>query len=447
MQKYVPNPRPELQSRYLRNYYAQMNEGSGDFEKFHLARTYQRDWRSICSSSSPSPFAALMVASLVCVIGSVIIAGLMHCNNQPAETKKVAVAESTSHEAARRRSSKNDKRRHHTSRTGSHAYAIAHHFSDEVGEGRVNINQIASAASNSKPDDFQSAATSNSNQVESVGQVAASVVPSAASDTATEVVASTTAQTRAPILLNADSSTRDSQKISSIPSSPAGQMKVKRSNEKDSLAPQSILVDQLNHRIMTGKTFIKYSADATINVDRNGIISMKYGDIVVDTQTPLLLKLGTDRMLVKNKCTALISIRDGAIKVRNLQENHAFSADVFISKRRFGICAGEELVATADFDSLQSTANEDHVKRRNVRTFELKDGTQIMCAEFSPINVIKQNPVLKSLAFSEDKTESKVFGRVMKMAACLAVVTRSHGDYAPIAGAQTQQVAFSNANQ
>jgi hypothetical protein len=218
-------------------------------------------------------------------------------------------------------------------------------------------------------------------------------------------------------------------------------------NKSKSVESSNLIIDKANQRVIIGKSFFKYSPDAELYVGKDGIFVLRHGDLVADAAQAMLIKVGSSRVLMKPKTTLLISNRDGALKVRNMQESRAFSAHVFVNKRRFALCAGEELVSSANFDNLQNTASADCVKRRQVKTYELADGTNVMCAEFAPITVLKNNALLKAMAHSADKDEAKVFGKVMKMAACIATVMRAHGEYAPIAAPEPSgNLAYSGGN-
>jgi len=146
------------------------------------------------------------------------------------------------------------------------------------------------------------------------------------------------------------------------------------------------------------------------------------------------------RILLRNHATVLVSLKDGTIKIRNLQENKAYSVQVFLGHQTFQLYAGQELVASSSFDKLSQSASSDGLQRRRMNTLELSDGTNVMRCEFSPVTLIKSTPVLKSLVSSNFKPESRAFEKVLKMAACLSIVTESHGNFAPVT-AQTQQIA------
>ncbi len=210
------------------------------------------------------------------------------------------------------------------------------------------------------------------------------------------------------------------------------------------LQSAEVTVDKTNRRISIGKTVIKCSTDSKVYLSNGGAICLLHGDTLVDAKNPLLVKVGSDFVLVRKDATALISVRDGALKVRNLQEQHAFSTELAINNRPFNICAGEEIVAANDFDSLQTTLSNDGVTRRQIQTYELSDGTNVMRGEFAPITVIKHSEMLKAMSKSSDQIDSKLFNKMMKMAACLAVVTGGHGSYASVSAEPgNQQMAFS----
>ena len=203
----------------------------------------------------------------------------------------------------------------------------------------------------------------------------------------------------------------------------------------------ALVFNQQEHRIIGPNLLIKCSDNASLRVEKNGLLVLREGDIVVDTKKPFLIKAGSSRVLLKNSSTILVSVNDGNVKVRNLQEQHACSTQVFFGLRRFELRAGEELVSARSFDQLGALASSDGVKRRQIHTFDLDDGTNILCDEFSAVNVIKKTPVLKSLISSSNRYDEKAYGKVMKMAACLAIVTAGHGQYTSVTPVQNAAIA------
>ncbi len=204
------------------------------------------------------------------------------------------------------------------------------------------------------------------------------------------------------------------------------------------IRPQDgIIANAETQEVLMKNAYIKYSADASLDADKQGIISLNTGDLIIDTYKPLLVKVAGERVLIKAKTTLLMSLRDGVVKIRNLQESHRHSIHVFAGQKRFAVCAGEEFVAARDYPTLQATASGDFVQRRRIKTFELGDGTNIMCSEYALVSLVKTNYLLGLMAYSRITDDRKLFGKVVKMAACLQIATRNHGPYALIAHASS----------
>jgi len=59
----------------------------------------------------------------------------------------------------------------------------------------------------------------------------------------------------------------------------------------------------------------------------------------------------------------------------------------------------------------------------------LPGGGVVSRCEASLTTVIAGNALLRSLTYSQDKTERMISGKLIKMAACIMLTTQGHGNY------------------
>jgi hypothetical protein len=88
---------------------------------------------------------------------------------------------------------------------------------------------------------------------------------------------------------------------------------------------------------------------------------------------------------------------------------------------------GEEVVVGDD--SVKQWMVKDTVDRRRVRLLALPENTYIAKSEASPFSIFNSSSMLCSIYDSKETMDKTIVEKIVKMAACLTVVTAKNGSY------------------
>jgi hypothetical protein len=100
-----------------------------------------------------------------------------------------------------------------------------------------------------------------------------------------------------------------------------------------------------------------------------------------------------------------------------------------VGTQKIEVCAGQESVVSRDQAALNAVFKHDSVGRRRVRILD-SEGNKISTAEISIISLMTSSPVLSKIALTKDDQNLALTRKMLKMAACIQLVTASHGTYA-----------------
>lgn len=210
--------------------------------------------------------------------------------------------------------------------------------------------------------------------------------------------------------------------------SPAPQMNAPSSVAESKIASASLpsfAAPQVN--VIPSNTVIKTNATGSLRAvgfGGNGIVVNSGEALLCSADGDRIIDLGSATVTLPSKAVALVE-REGTLsKVRVLVD----SATVKVGKRSIELDAGQELVIAADEDQLLSGTINDGIGRRFTRQLTV-DGNEVLYGDFSIMSLIPRSEVLSAMRFSHNRQERAMFERVMKMTACLYVVTAKHGQY------------------
>lgn len=173
--------------------------------------------------------------------------------------------------------------------------------------------------------------------------------------------------------------------------------------------------------------FVKYSDDAIVKCAGDSQISFANGDIFVSAAKDTLVAAGDAKVVIAESGIVSLIKRAGVLSIRNLCENHQGCVGVEVGGRLFPVRAGEEVLVSKSFDELAHSAKLDAVHRRNLATAEVPDGHVVMTCEYDVPSLFQNSVVLRQVAHSNNAIERSLFGKVLKMTACLQVVAGTDG--------------------
>lgn len=190
--------------------------------------------------------------------------------------------------------------------------------------------------------------------------------------------------------------------------------------------------------VTTHKGVVKYLNGADVVVEQIGPIVLNRGEIFVAADRPARVDAGNLRVVLKEGSMALISRTGDLLRVYNICENSFKSITVQSERRSVAVNAGVEAVVAHDHETIMAILAGDPVARRQVRAVELSGGDLVVqTSEFSIPSLMKSNSMLRQMVKSAKGVDIALTDRIVKMTACLTVVTGGHGQYRRIAGENT----------
>jgi hypothetical protein len=179
--------------------------------------------------------------------------------------------------------------------------------------------------------------------------------------------------------------------------------------------------------ISTGTATLMHNG-AEFNLAGNKLV-LKRGEVLVNAVKTTLLNVSGSTVIIEAGAMALISRDNLLTKVRNVWESRAGSVRHIVGTQKIEVCAGQESVVSRDQAALNAVFKHDSVGRRRVRILD-SEGNKISTAEISIISLMTSSPVLSKIALTKDDQNLALTRKMLKMAACIQLVTASHGTYA-----------------
>ena len=125
--------------------------------------------------------------------------------------------------------------------------------------------------------------------------------------------------------------------------------------------------------------------------------------------------------------SALIAKRGHVSKINVLSDSHRAAVAVNVNgAHKVVLTAGQTVTIGSDKDA--AFARLGMIARRRVQQTDLQNVSILVCEE-SPLSVIENSGTLTQLLKSSAKSDRQISNNILKMAACLTVVTAQHGLY------------------
>lgn len=127
--------------------------------------------------------------------------------------------------------------------------------------------------------------------------------------------------------------------------------------------------------------------------------------------------------------------RDGdVVKIRNLYDTHSKSLKVVVAHSSMHVSVGNELIVGPHPHALLLSVKSDGIGRRSVRDLQLPEGHTLMRSEISMTSFLQNSPLFSKLIQSDDVLDAAIMEKLMKMAACVSLVSGPHGAYSQVSG-------------
>ncbi len=193
-------------------------------------------------------------------------------------------------------------------------------------------------------------------------------------------------------------------------------------------------IDSLHNLKFAGGNLI-YNNSSTVAIDPSqSKLTLINGEILVNPAKDVIVAANNKEITVKANTIALISCKDKNTIVRNLCDNSKHGVIINHNStdgnaKLFDLNYGTEAIITDAKTNVQDILHNEAVGRRNIKLKYLTHNQMLIHSEVSMVNLFAQSPVLEMLFEAEGHDAKTIRDRIIKMAACLQVVTTSHGFY------------------
>lgn len=175
---------------------------------------------------------------------------------------------------------------------------------------------------------------------------------------------------------------------------------------------------------------IRYTGKSSVGMEASGVLNFTEGEIMVTANQRTLVKAGPALIHFAPGAVAVMSLRNGMLKVRNVYEKGGTGVKACLPGRKcIGLQAGQEIILGPKGLSLSKGLSDEPVGRRRVTSLDLPSGHTFICSEISLSSFMQNSPILSQVMRSGNPADRAVAEKIMKMAVCLSVVTSSHGNY------------------
>lgn len=146
--------------------------------------------------------------------------------------------------------------------------------------------------------------------------------------------------------------------------------------------------------------------------------TLSQGELIVSARRHVLVNAGKHKVSVKPGACVVIKSNGSGLEVFNVYEGHWASVKVSINGKDFLVGSGQKLLHGQESDVA--------VRNETVHRAEDRD---VRIGEFPLVSLMAKSELLPRLMRSKLKEDKQLAARLFKMAACLSVVTGSHGAY------------------
>lgn len=167
-----------------------------------------------------------------------------------------------------------------------------------------------------------------------------------------------------------------------------------------------------------------------------GAITLQSGNTLIGCQKPTCVRVHRHSLMLNTGAVALLTKKDDLTIVRLLCEDRSGSAYLIVGKKRIQLLPGEEISLADSVATIAKQISSDSVARRKIHLYALSSGGFMNMCEFLPSSIMVKDDVLRTVLRSYELSDKALSGKLQKMAACLTVVTRSHGQFTRFRGAE-----------
>jgi hypothetical protein len=187
------------------------------------------------------------------------------------------------------------------------------------------------------------------------------------------------------------------------------------------------------HRMYCKTAQVKFTQSASIAIENDSALNIKFGDVLVNTTAPTTITAGRYSIKLAAGTVAMISNRQEHVVVRDLYESKGGSIIVITPEQKtLAAQVGQEIIVGRAGLSYTKVLGEDAVGRRRMRHIDMGRLSNAVISEVSLVSLLQNTDVLSQLMRSDAADDKALINKVEKMAVVLQFATGSHGNYSMV---------------
>jgi hypothetical protein len=203
--------------------------------------------------------------------------------------------------------------------------------------------------------------------------------------------------------------------------------------------PPPITTPRKLQTVVTKRGAFKYLSSSDVSVDNFGRVALKHGELLVNAEENIRINAGSIEVYVSKGAIAVVRFAHDVVSVLNMKEMWKHDVNVVMNGRSMKCSAGHELLIGSSVESVTRAMTEDHLQRRASQVSEFDSGrAAISKSEFSLTGAMNDSPLLRMIYRSTDTSDKKIADAIIKMNACVTLVTGGRGAYNKSPGTGTE---------
>lgn len=164
-------------------------------------------------------------------------------------------------------------------------------------------------------------------------------------------------------------------------------------------------------------------------IESGGAIRLNRGELILQTTKPGVVQAGRYTVHADKGVVALISFDNDVLVVRNLCEQSPQNLKVVDGSHEIFVPVGGELRLSSSEKQVSQSIIQDGGPRRHVEVGRAAAGSFAALSEVPFPSLVRSSRLLNVLVHEKGSAETRLVGRLLKMAACLQFTTQGHGAY------------------
>jgi hypothetical protein len=180
------------------------------------------------------------------------------------------------------------------------------------------------------------------------------------------------------------------------------------------------------HTVEGATITVKHTGQTRMSVTGKMAVIMS-GEAVIIANDQAFVRVGKGVLHLQPGAIVSVNVTKGSAYVRNIYEPASKGVEVIVGPKRTVVTLGNELILVPPSEKMDRTFV-DGIGRRKLARYEER-GSGVYVSEVSLISLIMNSEILTKIFHSEVPEDKSLSSELLKMAACVSIVTANHGTF------------------